>query len=63
MLKFLHFSDNRNESDKTDKNYGKLWKITIFAKLSDANDKYYSPTEHLAVDENNFLSRWLSSGL
>jgi hypothetical protein len=43
-------SDNKNESDKTDKNYDRLWKIrTIFDKLNDENAKHYSQTEHLAV--------------
>jgi hypothetical protein len=52
ILSFLHFSDNRNEPDKTDENYDRLWKMrTIFDKLSDAYAKYYSPIEHLAVDE------------
>jgi hypothetical protein len=52
ILRFLNFSDNRNEPDKTDENYDRLWKVkTIFDKLNDAYAKYYSPTEHLAVDE------------
>jgi hypothetical protein len=33
ILKFLHFSDNRDEWDETDENYDKLWKMrTIFGK-------------------------------
>jgi hypothetical protein len=51
ILRFLHFSDNRNEPDKTDGNYDRLWMITIFDKLNDAYAKYYRPTEHLATDE------------
>jgi hypothetical protein len=52
ILRFLHFSDKKNEPDKTDENYDRLWKIrTIFNKLNDAYAKYYSPTEHLAIDE------------
>jgi len=27
ILTFLHFSDNRNEPDKTDENYNQLWKM------------------------------------
>jgi hypothetical protein len=52
ILRFLHFSGNRNEPVKTDENYDRLWKMrTIFDKLNDAYTKYYSPTEHLATDE------------
>jgi hypothetical protein len=46
----------KSESDKTDKNYDRLWKMrTIFDELSDAYAKYYSPTEHLAVNEVTVL--------
>jgi hypothetical protein len=35
ILRFLHFSDNRNEPDETDENYDRLWKMrTIFGKLN-----------------------------
>jgi hypothetical protein len=52
ILRFLHFSDNRNYPDKTDENYDRLWKMrTIFDKLNDAYAKYYSPIEYLAIDE------------
>jgi hypothetical protein len=35
-------------------NYEKLWKMrTIFDKPSASYPKYYSPTEHLGVDEIN----------
>jgi hypothetical protein len=52
ILRFLHFSDNKNKPDKTDENYDRLWKKrTVFDKLSDAYAKYYSPTEHLAIDK------------
>jgi hypothetical protein len=52
ILRFLHFGDKKNKPDKTDENYARLWKIrTIFDKLNDAYAKYYSPTEHLTIDE------------
>jgi hypothetical protein len=52
ILRFLHFSDNKNEPYKTDENYDRLWKMrTMFGKLNDGYAKYYSPTEHLAIDE------------
>jgi hypothetical protein len=48
ILKFLHFRDNKNQSDKTNKTYDSMWKIrTIFDKFNDAYAKYYSPTEHI----------------
>jgi hypothetical protein len=32
-------------------NYDRLWKVTIFDKLSNAHAKYFSPIEDLAVSE------------
>jgi len=52
ILRFLHFSENKNKPDKTDDNSDRLQKMrTIFDKLNDLYAKYYSPTEHLAVDK------------
>jgi hypothetical protein len=52
ILRFLHFTDNRDEPDKRDNSFDRLWKMrSIFDKLSDAYATYYSATEHLAVDE------------
>jgi hypothetical protein len=46
ILRYLHFTYKRGD------NFDRLWKMrTIFDMLSDAYAKYYSPTEHLAVDE------------
>jgi hypothetical protein len=54
IQRFLHFSGNKNEPDKTDKNYDKLWKMrTIFDKLIVTYAKYYSSTEHLAADKKS----------
>jgi hypothetical protein len=51
ILRYLHFT-NRDEPDKRDDNFDRLWKMrTIFDMLNDSYAKYYSPTEHLAVDE------------
>jgi hypothetical protein len=34
ILRLLHFRDNRNESDETDKYYDRLWETrTIFGKF------------------------------
>jgi hypothetical protein len=52
ILRFLHFSDSKDEHDKTDDNFDRLWKMrTIFHKLNDSNAKYYGQTERLANDE------------
>jgi hypothetical protein len=52
ICRYLHFTDNRDEPDMRDENFYRLWKmITIVNKLSDSYSKYYSPTEHLAVDK------------
>jgi len=52
MHRFLHFSDHKNDPDKTDENYDQLWKMrAIFDRLIDSYAKFYSPTEHLVVDE------------
>jgi hypothetical protein len=46
------FAGNNAEIDREAENYDRLWKIrTIFDTLNDAYEKYYNPSEHLAVDE------------
>jgi hypothetical protein len=41
-----------NQRDKTNKNYDRLWKIkSLFTMLIDNDTKFYSPSEHLAVNE------------
>jgi hypothetical protein len=50
ILHFLHFTDNNAEIDKQADNYDRLWKIrTIIDTLNDTYDKYYNPSEHLAI--------------
>jgi hypothetical protein len=52
ILRFLHFADNNTETDRNADSYDRLWKIrTIFDTLNDAYEKYYNPSEHLAIDE------------
>jgi hypothetical protein len=54
MLRFVHFSDIKNEPepDKTNDNDDQLWKMrAIFDKLTDSYAKHYSLTKHLATDE------------
>ena len=51
-LRFVNFSDIKNEPDKTYDNDDQLWKIrAIFNMLNDLCAKCYNLTEHLAVDE------------
>ena len=52
ILRFIHFADNNTETDRNADSYDRLWKIwTIFDTLTDAYEKYYNPSEHLAIDE------------
>jgi hypothetical protein len=47
ILRFVNFSNNKEEPHKTDENYDRLWKVrTIFDELHNSYPKYYSPTEH-----------------
>jgi hypothetical protein len=48
-LQFLHLTDNRNETGKTDENYDRLWKI--FEILNKTFSKFYNPSIHLAIDK------------
>jgi len=51
ILRFLHFSDNKNEPDKTDETYDQLWKMrAMFDKLINSYAKYYSPNKPLVVN-------------
>ena len=52
ILRFLHFTDNRNDTHNTDKNFGRMWKMrNVFEIINRTFSKFYNPTEHLAVDE------------
>jgi len=52
ILGFLHFTDNRNEPDMSDENSDWLWKMrNLFKTLNEKFSKFYSPSEHLAIDE------------
>jgi hypothetical protein len=56
ILRFLHFSDNRNEIDKTEENCDRLWKIhDMLEILKEAFSKLYNHSKHLAVDEVTVL--------
>jgi len=52
MLQILHFTDNNNEPDITDEISNGLWKArNLFEILNKTFSKFYSLSEHLAVDE------------
>ena len=52
ILRFLHFTDNKNEPDMADENSDRLWKMRhLFDILNEKFSKFYSSSEHLAVDE------------
>ena len=52
ILCYLHFTDNRNEPDRTDENSDRLWKIRdLFEILNATISKFYNPSENLAIVE------------
>jgi len=52
ILRFLHFTDNRNEPDMRDENSDRLWKMrNLFQILNEKLSKFYSLSEHPAVYE------------
>jgi len=52
ILRYLHFTDNKNEPDMMDENSDLLWKIrNLFKILNEKFSILYNPSEHLAVDE------------
>jgi hypothetical protein len=54
LLRFINFSKNMNQQDKNGNNYDRLQKITtLFNHLNNIYAKFYSQSEHLAVDEVN----------
>ena len=52
ILRCLHFTDNRNEPDRTDENFDRLWKIRdLFDILNATFSKFYNLSKNLAIDE------------
>ena len=52
IIPFLHFTDNKNEPDMKDENSDPLWKVrNLFEILNQKFSKFYSLSEHLAVDK------------
>ena len=51
ILRYLHFTDNRNEPDRTDENFDRLWKIRDqFKILNSIFSKFYNTSEYLATE-------------
>ena len=61
ILRYLHFTDNRNEPDRTDENLDRLWKIRDLLEILNATfSKFYNPSENLAIDEVvSFMGRMI----
>jgi hypothetical protein len=54
----LHFTDNINEPNTTDENSDRLRKIrNLFAIINKMFLKFYSPSEHLAVNKVTVFSK------
>ena len=52
ILRYLHFTDNRNEPDRTEEYFDRLWNIRdLFEILNATFSKFYNPSENLAIDE------------
>jgi hypothetical protein len=52
ILWFLHFTDNRNEADRTDENFDRLWNIRNLSYILNRTfSNFYNCSTQLAVDE------------
>jgi hypothetical protein len=52
MRRFLYFTDNRNEADRTEDNCDRLCKLhVVFETLNITFSKFYKPSKSLANDE------------
>jgi len=50
ILGYLHFTDNKNEPDRTDEKFDRLWKIRdLFEILNATFSKFYNPSNNLAI--------------
>ena len=51
ILRYLHYTD-KNEPDRTDKKFDRLWKIgDLFEILNATFSKFYNPSDNLAIDK------------
>jgi hypothetical protein len=53
-LRFLHFWNIPNQPDRADKNGDRLEMRSLFDVLIDNYAKFYSPSKHLAGEQNEF---------
>jgi hypothetical protein len=52
ILRFLHFTNNRNQADTTEENNDRLWKTwDVIEILNRTFSKSYNPSKNLATDE------------
>ena len=52
ILRYLHFTDTKNEPDRPDEKFDGLWNIRdLFEILNGTFSKLYNPSENLAIDE------------
>ena len=49
ILRYLHFTDNKNEPDRTDERFDRL--RDLFEILNGTFSKLYNPSENLAIDK------------
>jgi len=64
ILRYSHFTDSRNDPDRTDENFDRLWKIRdLFDVLNATFSKFYNLSENLASNEVLFPLRegWFSN--
>ena len=52
IFRNIHFTDIRNETDKTDEMFDRLWKIRdLFEILNDIFRNFYNPSKNLDIVE------------
>ena len=62
ILRYLHFTDNRNEPDRTGEHFEKLWKIrNLFEILNDTFSKFYTRSENLTIDEVMIFKQYIKT--
>ena len=52
ILNYSHFTDSRSETDRTDENFDRLWKIEdLFEILNGTFSKFYNPSKNLPFNK------------
>jgi len=58
ILRYLHFTDNRNEPDRIDENLDRIWKIRDLSEILNSTfSKFYNPSENLDANKLLFPSK------